>query len=250
MNPLRICCALLLSVTCIGAPNRFVVAGAPAPDRQWIGSDYVAFAASIAKNRYLLPTLSDAEGKEIFLRVINRENFEFYQNSALPANVRLQSAAEFQQGLNGILNAYLSAVSRGAKVQRELAELNAMTLHTAAIMYSTVEEVLRDVPENAPNKDKRDTGLRQVKSGIVQIVNGTEISLGDRQIFSETERSLLLQALLETLPRLVSSFSENQTVELKRKMEKRRAEFKGKKDSERLEQIIATLSAPLPIKKG
>lgn len=226
------------------AANRFVEAGAPAPDREWVARDYVDFAALIkATDHDKLPLLADREGREIIERATNPENLGLIRNKELPSLLRLQSAIEFSQGLNAVLMTYVSAANQGRKVNRELALLLCMTLRHAAAMLDVVDEFMAGLTADDPLKEQRAEGMRQIRSGLTTVLGGAETSLSERKFYAAGDFSLMLAAMAETLPRFITLLSPNALVEFRRKLEKHQTVFKDSTDARHLAEMIAVLRA-------
>lgn len=208
------------------AANRFVELGAPAPDREWSGRDYVDFADVLQSGRFKgLPKVTEPEGREILERVVNVENFGMIRNELLPLVQRMQYCGELSKGLNDVVLAYVREANRGGKVSRELAMLLAMTLRSTAVMLELVEVQMRESVADEQAGKLRTRGYEQVKSGLATVVAGAETTLGERTYYTEDDLVILLEALAETLPAIAPTLTANFRAELLRKFERHKRTF-------------------------
>ncbi|HEY1110648.1 MAG TPA: hypothetical protein VGE76_18500 [Opitutaceae bacterium] len=239
---------VLALVVSAQAQNSYVEAGAPAPDRAWSGTDYQAFAKLLTSGAVKLPTLDDPDGREIFTRLTNPENLEIYRSQHLSALLRLQGLSQAMLGCKDIVLAYAEAANKGRKVSRESAASMAILVRVTSLSFAPADEVVASVPADAPNRAQGEAGVAQMKKGFVEMLAGAEISLGERNFYSEADLAVLVAALAESVPSFVSNLSTNQRVELRNKFRKRKTEFKGKTTLAHFDTLIAALSAPQPAK--
>lgn len=243
MSPLRAFLLLLAIGAHLFAANRYVELGVPAPDREWVGRDYLDFAAAIKSTEMTtLPTLGDAAGREVLERATNPQNFSFFRNKLIPIPQRLQSGLDLFQGLNALLMAYANAANQGQKISRELVLLMNMTLRTSVVSLDLIDEFMAGLPTDDPLKEQRAAGLQQVRNGLTNVFGGAETSLSERKFYSASDLSLLLATMAETLPRFISILSPNSIVELRRKLERHRTRFQSESDRAHLSAMITALT--------
>src|ERR1051325_10248708 len=85
------------------AANRFVEAGAPAPDKEWSGEDYRTFAALLRDGKITLPTLADADGRAMLERLWSTDNLRFARRTDLSLQTRLKESTAISQSFYSIL---------------------------------------------------------------------------------------------------------------------------------------------------
>jgi hypothetical protein len=223
------------------ALNPYLEAGAPASDRVWQGADYARTSEILSAGKVALPRLSEPLGAALLKRFTSTDNFALHRNLALPIEARLSDYLGVQQATSTVLNLYLEVMVRGEmKVTSEMVQLVAFSLQLSSLGIDLVEEFLPKIPKDESYATRMD-GLKQMYSGISTQFQGAETMLGESNIYSEPERSLLLDAMAATLPVLKKTFSQDYRVELRKKLENDRKLFQGSQDLERLQSMIREL---------
>ena len=225
------------------AQNRYVEAGAPAPDRIWSGADYEAFARLLTSGAVKLPTLDDPDGREIFTRLVNPANLELYRSQEVPALTRLRGLGQATMACKDILMAYTEAANKGRKVARETAACLAILVRVTSLSFLPANELLASIPADSPKRAGAEAGVEQMKQGLVEALAGSEASLGEREFYSEADLAVLVAALAECMPALAPNLSANQRTELRIKFRKRKAEFKGKTTLVHFDTLITALAS-------
>ena len=59
-------------------------------------------------------------------------------------------------------------------------------------------------------------GLKQMHAGLTSVFVGAEQMLGDQRILTAADRSVVLEAMASTLPRIKEAFSPKYRIELKK----------------------------------
>ena len=232
------------------AANKYVVAGAPPPDREWLGQDYQAMSDLLGAGKVPTPTLADPDGAAILRRMWNTDNLKSYRNRLLPVGERLPGLLAMQGSVQVLVSTYVKELNVGRKVSTEIAESMAFTLRSSAVMLELVDELVPTIP--AERREQAAAGLQQMRGGMATVFDGAEVSLSERKVYSETDFSLLLAAMAETLPVIRRAFSPAQVVEMRGRLEKRKSEFRAPADQKALDSMIATLApaAAKPAPKG
>jgi hypothetical protein len=221
------------------APNPYLEAGIPASDRVWQGSDYARTSEILSAGKVALPRLSDPVGAALLDRFTSTSNFALHRNLSLPVEARLSDYLSVQQGTSSVLNLYLAAMVRKEKVTAEMARLVGFSLHVSSLGIDLVQEFLPKIPKDE-QYETRMNGLKQMYSGISTQFQGAEAMLHEASIYSESDRSLVLDAMASTLPVVRKAFSQDYQVELRKKFEDDRKLFQGQ-DLERLQSMIREL---------
>ncbi|MES1244004.1 MAG: hypothetical protein ABUT39_20545 [Acidobacteriota bacterium] len=223
------------------ASNPFLEAGIPASDREWHGPDYTRTSEILSAGKVALPRLSEPLGAALLGRLTSTENFSLDRNGALPIEARLGDYLAIQQGTNKVLNLYVATMVRGeAKVTAEMTQIVAFSLRVSALGIDLVEEFLPKIPKDESYAARME-GLKQMYSGISTQFQGAEAMLGEIKIYSQPERSLLLDAMAGALPVLRKAFSQDFRVELRKKLEDDRSLFSSSQDLDRLQSMIREL---------
>jgi hypothetical protein len=244
---MKIPLSITLFVLCISpsseAANRFVMLGYPSITREWTGVDYQKAAEIVVQGNAYMPKRDGADGNAILDRIVNVSNFSFARNRTLPIDVRLSDMLNLFQGINTLTVEYGSAANRGANLHRELAELLTFTIQATVVLLELVDEFLPTVPMDEKH-EVRMQGLKSMKMGVETTISGLEISLGERSFYTDSDLSLMLRCMKETLPRLKLSFSDDFRVELRKRLQKRLTEFRSDSDAALLKAMIEELAQP------
>jgi hypothetical protein len=221
--------------------NPYLEAGIPASDREWHGADYARTSEILSAGKVALPRLSDPLGAALLNRLTSTENFSLARNRSLPIEARFGDYLAMQQGANEVLNLYIAATVRGeGKLTSEIVRIVAFSLQVSALAVDLVEEFLPKIPKDE-NYATRMAGLKQMYSGISTQFQGSEVMLGETNVYSQPERSLLLDAMAGALPVLKKAFSPDYRIELRKKLEDDRKHFQSSQDLERLQAMIREL---------
>ncbi len=84
-------------------------------------------------------------------------------------------------------------------------------------------------------------GLKQMHAGLTSVFVGAEQMLGDQRILTAADRSVVLEAMASTLPRIKEAFSPEYRIELK-KLEEDKARFDRPEDAARLGAMLREIS--------
>lgn len=221
------------------APNPYLEAGIPASDRVWQGVDYVRTGEVLSAGKVALPRLSDPVGAALLDRFTTTDNFSLHRNLSLPVEARLSDYLSVQKGTSEVLNLYLAAMVRKEKVTSEMARLVGFSLQLSSLGIDLVQEFLPKIPKDE-SYETRMNGLKQMYSGISTQFQGAEAMLHEASMYSEADRTLVLDAMASTLPVIKKAFSQDYQIELRKKFEDDRKLFQGQ-DLERLQSMIREL---------
>lgn len=221
--------------------NPYLEAGIPASDREWNGADYFRTSEILSAGKVALPRLSDPLGAALLNRFTSTDNFSLDRNRSLPIETRLGDYLGIQQATSTVLNLYLAMMVRGeAKATAEMTQLVAFSLKVSSLGIDLIEEFLPKIPKDESYATRMD-GLKQMYSGISTQFQGAETMLGESNIYSQSERSLLLDAMAGALPILKKAFSGDYRIELRKKFEEDRKLFSSSQDLDRLQSMIREL---------
>lgn len=220
------------------AANRFVISGFPAPDRAWTGADYAAVGNVLRSGGMHLPTLDDADGAEMFERIVDPDNFALIRNTSLPIATRFNDYLALMTGFQHILVSYVTAANeRGERVHTELARLMVLSLRLGSEGIHLVNEFIPTIPHDH-TFDVRMNGLTRMRSGIATTLNGAEKSLGERGFYSASDLSLLLAGIRENLSTILTVLTENHRIELRQSFRRRLHDFTSTSDLQALNEMI------------
>lgn len=222
--------------------NAFVEAGIPASSREWLGSDYTLAAKILSAGKVALPRFSEAQGNVLLRRLTSTENFPFYRNSKLPIESRISDFANLLDGANLILLLYVKAANKGEDVHKEAAHMMAFLLHTGALGTELIDQFMPTIPRDDKYSIRMD-GLKKMRTGMTGLFVGAENSLSERTYYSSDDLSVLLQAMVRTLPRIKTAFSADYRAELRKKLESHKSRFKSRDDLGRLDKMLVELDS-------
>ena len=226
----------------LSAANQFVEAGAPAPDREWYGSEYQKMAELLASGKIGFPALGSDDGRRMFERMVSVENFSFARNRTLPVGQRLSDSMQLQEEANSIMKLYANKANDGALLHEEVVRLFSFTLRVTEVMLDLVDEFIPTIPHDDKYAVRLD-GLKKLKMSVELLFSGAEVSLGERSFYREKDLGVMLTAMCETLPRLKAVFSDNFRVEISSRIRARLPQFSDKAAKSQLQFILNELSA-------
>lgn len=220
--------------------NALVDAGIPALDREWTGTDYATAVAVLKSGKVPLPTLADKQGSAFFQKLTSTQNFALEQDQALPINNRLADYLKLMEGMGTALALYVEAENSGAKLHVELAQYMVFSLRTAQLGKQLADEFFAKLPHD-DKYDARMEGKKEMESGLTTMFQGAVTSLSEKTIYTDEDRSVLLQGMAETLPVLKKAFPEGYKQELLKKLQSYKTSFTKEKDAAAIQQMIDEL---------
>lgn len=222
--------------------NDYVDAGLPAPSREWQGADYLRTVQVLSIGQIDLPRYSEDAGAKLMERFVSLDNLSFYRNRSVPLQNRLGDFINILQGSNNLMKMYFGRLSKGDRLQTELADLLAFSLHVSALGVELINEYLPTIPKDK-NYAERMVGVNQMYSGMTTQFNGAEIALTEDTGLSTGDRTVILNAMVDTLPTLKKAFPGDFRSELRRKLEADKRVLKGISDSKTIERMLNELKS-------
>ena len=246
--PLRILLPLIMGLCApagiLADSARLLEAGIPAVDREWLGVDYVRTAQILSSGKVALPRFSDKDESALLYHLISTNNFRFAQNRSLPLESRMEDLLNLQGAVNTVLKLYMSEMNQGKPVSKEAAHILGFLLRTCEVVLGLVEEFLPKIPKDEKYGVRMD-GLKKMKSGLTTVFAGAELTLSETNIYSADDRSVVLGAMADTLPRIKDQFSDSYRIELRGKLKKHRTMFRAG-DRKKIEGMVVELGEPVP----
>ena len=86
-----------------------------------------------------------------------------------------------------------------------------------------------------------DKGMGQMRSGMTSIFSGAEKSLSETKFYTSDDRSMILVAMAETLPKISQAFSADFAKELRQRLEELRPKYPSPADSRAFDSMLDTL---------
>jgi len=183
---------------------------APPPlDKAWGAEEYVAFYKYIGKlplDSY--PRTDDAESGPLFKKMVASFEVEALKDPQLTVGTRLQTSAQMLQILSVTLLAYASAFSQGHDYSLEVTHLQGGTLALTRQMIGHMDEFVAGLDPNAGDYDVRIAGLTKAKRGMAMMIDGALTSITEKHSYSDEERQILCQYLLDNGPTIMKSIDD------------------------------------------
>jgi hypothetical protein len=199
--------------------DKYVEAGIPAASREWFGSDYARAYETFASGRVSLPRFSETQGAKLLERMTSIENFSFHRNRSIPLQTRMEDYLRLMKGANSVLKLYYAnAVNEKEKLYTEMARLLGFMLQVSALGVELVDESIPTIPRDDKYATRMDA-LRRFYSDLTTVFVGAEVSLSERNYYSQDDLSAILDAMAITLPRLKKAFAQDYRIELRKKLE-------------------------------
>jgi hypothetical protein len=227
-----------LAVAAVAETNPFLEAGIPAASRTWSGPDYERALAVLIDGKVPLPRLADPQGAALLRRMTSTENLSLQRDKSLLLSVRLVDFLQVQQGAGRLLSLYASA--KNGDYRPELARIMAFVLYSSAQGVDLIEEQMKRLARDETHAAGTE-GLKEANKGMTSVFVGAEEMLAEKNGFSAEDLSVVLDAMAGTLPRIKTGFPPDVRIELRKKLEADKAQFKKDEDAKRLDQMIAEL---------
>ena len=233
---------LLISAIALASDKgvAFQNAGMPALTRTWIGNDYIQAASVLTSKSTSLPRLSTKEGAALLARICAQDNFDLLKDQSLPLQIRMQDWLSLHNGLMAILKLYIAADTVNFKATDEAAMLMAHSLYSAANGLAVIDQLLLLQPNGKLNPEAQDS-LNKMRQNIVGMFVGAEMTLEVQGGFSPKSRSLILDAMVGTMPTFSRTFDKQFARELKRKLELRRQKMESSADRMKVDALLKYL---------
>jgi len=239
-------CLLFCCSICVlkGADlDLYLAAGIPATDRVWNGEDYVAAWKVFTAGTVPLPRYSDPQGAAVLNRMFGQRDFSLFTDKTLPIQARLGESLPLVGAANGIGKLYYAQVVQGQDLHEEYANFAAFTLYATAMQLDLLDEFVPTIPHD----DKypvRMAGLAKVKGGLTETTAGYLIVLADPKFFTAKDREIVLQAFVDTMPKLKKMLTPAYVTEISFKFEALKKQFPDADTTALINQIEGQLANP------
>jgi hypothetical protein len=173
----------------------------PAADEAWDGTSYRALAQRVETEGLALPTLSNAETRPVFERMINVDNIPLRMglNRGLSVTIRFQRLDSALQPIHKLVVLYLNELQKGKPYASELARLMVYETKISAALLDLSEPYLSTLA-----KDKRYqvhvAYLDEVKSGARQLYSQLVQGMTETRLYSKADILGMIEGALDGLP--------------------------------------------------
>ena len=236
------CAATLLFFTGAAHGQALAEAGLPATSRDWSGADYQRIATILSSGKIPLPTVETDEGGAFLARMGNSENLATVRNPKLPLSARVSEYQKIAVASSQIYTQYLTAASKGAELHTELTFQLCFLLHVAEAGVIVSDAIQPTIPRDE-HYEARMAGDKQMRAGVTGIFSVAEAVLGKTKFYPPKELNLLLMVMAGTLPTVKKAFAADYKVELRKKLEARKAAFPDTEDAAYLQKMIVEIGS-------
>ena len=185
--------------------------GIPDPNRVWQGGDMLKAVQVLqqarASGNIELPRMSGA-GSRIFDRMTSRENLAVFQNTSLPPEERMAQGATLMTPFTQIYLLYIQAAMNGEVYSDEVIESIITLLYIESEFTELVDSYVATIPETQRETPDFQAGMKQIRDGIAQSLNGTITILRDKGSFYPAQLERLADSLEIYTPVLLENVGE------------------------------------------
>lgn len=189
----------------------------PPLGHEWQGKDYVTTLNLVVSGKIPLPHVTDPESAPIFDRLTDPHNFSFHRDHSVPARIRVNDLMDLQESWNALFKRYVKEAVAGNPVNVELARGQAFGVRILATQVVVLDDLIKTYPRDE-KYSSRVKSFDSTYAGIAKAVDLAERSLAER-FYSATDRSVLIQALRDTLPEIKPKLSDAFRAELLHRFE-------------------------------
>ncbi|WP_166831012.1 hypothetical protein [Thalassoroseus pseudoceratinae] len=197
--------------------EEYIRLGLPAPDREWIGSEFTGIAAIIGqlaqRDATQLPRYQSPKSGDVFARLVSTENLEFYRNSQVPMQQRMPASLAHTQGLNTVFWNYLSLSAQQSGLSGEIVELAGAQMQLSLVIRELATELLPQLDPNDPTYPVRMEGYNRMKKGFAMTFTGCLQMLSETDRYEMKDLKRLLTHVQATLPQMMPHLSEGSQLE-------------------------------------
>ena len=245
MRPLLLacllCCAVLsLPILARAEDKPLTEAGGPSLDRTWTGDDYSLVADLIAAHTIPLPVYADPQGKQFLQRILSMDNLAACLDAKTPLTARMDNFGKVLGGVSKILDQYQTEANKGMEVHTEAAQLSAYALRTVGVGVQLIDEMMPTVPKDEAYNVHMD-GIKKYQAGLISIFMNVETSLAQRDFFRARDLTVLLDAMTETLPKVIRAIPADYRKKLAEKLEADKGMFPGEHDTKNIQAMLDLL---------
>jgi hypothetical protein len=197
----------------------YIKQGFPSTDRTWIAVDYEKASQILEgvkiKNKLELPRKYSPNSSEIFNKICDLSNLNFFDNQS--AQFRISEISRIIQSIQVFSKIYEiegSKEFKGHGFSSEITDILIMTCRLSEKMLLVVNEFI------APNIDKltenQKKGYKLVQNGLREVVFGLFTTLQQEHSYYQKKDTILLaNTLSDFLPQTLRFLSENDMIEIK-----------------------------------
>lgn len=180
---------------CLGLSLAFATTGASADDIQWSSRDYVDLYFRHYNGRVPLPHLREDAQRALFNHLIDPANISRIEAAAISNEEKLRQLRIILAVLGAYRAAYNVAVIVGEPLEQELTLVQVHTLEVADAVAKLVRLSSADAGSS--------TAWATLVAGVIE-------SVGDRKVYSPTQRAIMADAVTLHYPAIAAVLAEDE----------------------------------------
>lgn len=169
----------------------------PSIDKEWTIEDYKSFnnyLNTISLDSY--PTLKNEKTKALFQKIISSDYKSFLRDEAISLDVKGPYMMNYQKNIGEVLSKYLAGYAKGNDFGIELMHLEGTAIDISAEMIPMIREFMKTLDKNDKTYQVRMNGIKQMRLGLKQQLEGVWIIIRDTENLSTEERIILSEYFL------------------------------------------------------
>lgn len=230
-----------ISISAFAQTDSLAEAGIPSLDRKWADSDYIEAARILQSTDLPLPRMDEPSGKAFFKRLTATENLWRLKDREVSSTERLKQFLRIMNALRAIAVRYSKSLATGLNSHPELAQITAFSLRMNAAGLPLIEEVLNALPAEKREEAKRE-GFDMIVQNTGNAFADAERTISQQSRYSPADRSMILTAMVETLPSITKTLTPEQKSTLRTNLEADKSEVKSE-DSRNIQKMLKILGS-------
>jgi hypothetical protein len=227
--------------------DEYLDLGLPAADRPWAGNDYETATKSLKSlgeaHPDQLPRRGSPASGELFARMTSKQNFDLAKDEKFPLNQRLGLILQYGAS-SQLVFIYVGALNAGENYDSELIDLTGFQLEWARLLLGIVDEFVPTLDKNDPSYAVRMNGLKTMKQGLAQMVDGCLVTMTEKKTYRISELVRLAGDMEETLPDIMPQLLPASQQEMRKRLKVLVQSEKDPQLRAALGKIDAALSKP------
>jgi hypothetical protein len=213
--------------------------GAPAIEKSWGPTDYVAFAEylnKIPKNSY--PRVGSSKSRALFMKGVDSVEQEIFTRTGIHINERMALALQMKQAASNTMKRYYRAHNSGADYSTELIYLQGLSLSITRQNLALVDEFIPTIDPNDGKYEVRMQGLRKLKYSMAGQLIAAILSLQEIHAYSDAERRILSGYLAENFLDILDHLDQSVQREIVIKLEQLKKTERDVKIRKRITELL------------
>lgn len=191
----------------------------PSIEDAWDGTDYRALVQRFESDGLALPTLSDAETKPVFDRMVNVDNIPLRMglNKTLSVTIRFQKLDSALHPLHKLVVLYSGEMQKGKPYAAELATLMVYESKVSGALLELSDPFLSTFPKDA-RYQSRVAELDKTKSSARQLYSSLVTGMTETNLYSKPDILKMAKGAQEALGAYLPIFTDQDRQDLLQKL--------------------------------